>query len=166
MSFTILFIALNFIHVCVGWWGSGHLIIAQLAHEELKSNPADKNVSEEQTISFKSVLYSLFLLLLLCVLNEVHIVFCVVQLVDSLDALLNDTSVFFPNLSGFVDVATWADNLHDEFGTEMFGKWHFAVITKNVFCFDYFTFFNLQNTNSIFFFKFRIVHCFYFQLQQ
>jgi hypothetical protein len=42
---SILLIVGVFCQFCVAWWGAGHLIVAQIAYDELKSKPADASVS-------------------------------------------------------------------------------------------------------------------------
>jgi hypothetical protein len=71
------------------WWDGGHLLIAQIAMNEL-ANDTD--------------------------------------IVNSIQALLNDTSrLFFNDTSDFVSAALWSDDLKGYYKNQMFSNWHFVV---------------------------------------
>ena len=53
------------------------------------------------------------------------------QVIESLTAMLNDTGLFFPDTADLVSVATWADNLHDRFDSQLFSSWHFANLVRS-----------------------------------
>ena len=51
-------------------------------------------------------------------------------MLDSLNAMINDTGLFFPDTGDVVAVATWADDLHGRFDTSLFASWHFANLVR------------------------------------